>query len=220
MLTKKQQKLLSLLLTCEDANVALAKELALGLKIDLVKMLESEGFFELGFSSPDDFWNPEYHFINRRISNLRALKHFRNDGALNFYDNRLEGLHGAEFSPDIYWLCTSANPMGSLFGLENFPNLTNFYCSSNNLQHLNGIEILTQLTELDCSYNQLTNLAGLENLTELSILNASVNELENLDALLELPNLQELDVTENPKLTKKILKAFQKKQPNCNLIAD
>ena len=89
MLNEQQKKIISLLVTCEEENLELAKKIAQDAKIDLVKMLELEGFFELGFTSPDDFWNPDYCegiFVNHSISNLRAIKYFPNLSELNFYD--------------------------------------------------------------------------------------------------------------------------------------
>ena len=70
--------ILRLLCTCQPDSIALADALAKGLGIDILELLEQEGFFELGLRKPNDFTANllEGDFYYKKAISLKALKYF------------------------------------------------------------------------------------------------------------------------------------------------
>ena len=105
----------------------------------------------------------------------------------------------------------------SVKGLEKLTQLESLHLSHNKLTDLKGLENLTQLKELPLDDNQLTSVKSLENLTQLEGLWLPRNQLTDVKGLKKLTRLTELDLIDNPTLTKAQIAELQKALPNCRI---
>jgi internalin A len=83
-----------------------------------------------------------------------------------------------------------------------------------------GLEKLTQLKELPLDDNQLTDVKGLENLTQLEGLWLPRNQLTDVKGLEKLTRLTELDLIDNPDLTKAQIDELKKVLPKCRIMSN
>jgi Leucine-rich repeat (LRR) protein len=198
MLNPEQSKILTLLCTCQADNIALAETLAKGLNINIIALLEQEGFFELGIMDTSCFSGNllHGHFDRCVISSLRAITYF----------------------PNLRRLNVSGNQLLSLAGLENCIRIKSLSCSNNQLSSLLELKNLTELEYLYCSDNQLISLSGLENCTQLKSLTCGNNQLTDLSPVYRLPDLTDLYISDNPNLTATEIARFCQHQPNCEII--
>ncbi len=241
MLTPDQSKILELLCSCQPDNIALAEALAKGLNINIVELLEQEGFFELGIKRVADIdgWCALGLIDSRNISSLRAIKYFPNLTFLNCDNNTLNNLHGIEYLAELTTFFCSQNSITDMSGIEKLEKLTKIQCHSNLLTNLRGLE---NLKWINCSYNPLDSLLGVEHFTKLTHLECSDTNLKNLNPLKYLTKLEYLDCSENPitdlsplfhlpnlkvlkcngygnkKIAASEIDNFQQQQPNCELI--
>ena len=98
----------------------------------------------------------------------------------------------------------------SVKGLEKLTQLESLHLSQNKLTDVKGLENLTQLKELPLDDNQLTSVKGLENLTQLEGLWNPQNQLTNVKGLKKLTRLTELDLIDNPALTRAQIDELEK----------
>ena len=105
----------------------------------------------------------------------------------------------------------------SVKGLEKLTQLESLHLPHNKLTDMKGLENLTQLKELPLDDNQLTDVKGLEKLTQLEGLWLPRNQLTDLKGLKKLTRLTELDLIDNPDLTKAQIIELQRALPNCKI---
>jgi Leucine-rich repeat (LRR) protein len=139
--------IIRLLCSCQPENIALADALAKGLEINILELLEKEGFFELGIHKPTNFahYLLEGDFSNMEITNLSAIKYFPHLTELDCRNNRLT----------------------SLDGIQHLTNLQELYCYDNQISNLDALQDVYNLQELSCSKNQISSLEPLKNLSKL-----------------------------------------------------
>ena len=142
--------IITLLCSCQPENIALAEVIAEGVGIDIPKLLEAEGFAELGLKNIY-FFTPkllEGYFNQMDISSLQAIKYFPNLTTLNCQ-------------------LSYKKKLTSLAGIEYLTNLQNLSCDWNQINNIDALQRLTKLQILDCSYNEINNLNALKNSTNL-----------------------------------------------------
>ena len=105
----------------------------------------------------------------------------------------------------------------SVKGLEKLTQLESLHLSHNKLTDLRGLENLTQLKELPLDDNQLTSVKGLANLTQLEGLWLPRNQLTDVKGLKKLTRLTELDLIDNPALTRAQIDELKKALPKCDI---
>ena len=105
----------------------------------------------------------------------------------------------------------------SVKGLEKLTQLESLHLSHNKLTDLRGLENLTHLKELPLDDNQLTSVKGLENLTQLEGLWLPRNQLTDVKGLKKLTRLTELDLIDNPALTRSQIDELKKALPKCDI---
>jgi len=108
-------------------------------------------------------------------------------------------------------------PLTSLKGLEKLTQLESLHLPHNKLTDVKGLENLTQLKELPLDDNQLTDVKGLEKLPQLEGLWLPRNQLTDVKGLEKLTRLTELDLIDNPDLTKAQIIELQRALPNCKI---
>ena len=107
------------------------------------------------------------------------------------------------------------NKLTSVKGLETLTQLESLHLPHNKLTDVKGLENLTQLKELPLDDNQLTDVKGLEKLTQLEGLWLPRNQLTDVKGLEKLTRLTELDLIDNPDLTKAQIDQLQEALPKC-----
>jgi Leucine-rich repeat (LRR) protein len=180
MLSSEETHILKLLCTCQPENVALAEALAKGLNINLLGLLEQEGFNELGIYIPSYFgemyFSGNFSGGRAKITNLRALKYFPHLTALK---------------------CSGHNSLCSLEGIEVLTQLKVLNCERNKLTNLDELADLKNIKKIFCDYNPLNNLEVIKQLPLLETFWGEAITLDNLDFFANAIHLQSLDITHN-----------------------
>ena len=124
----------------------------------------------------------------------------------------------------VHWLQLELELDGkqltSVKSLEKLTQLESLHLSHNKLTDVKGLENLMQLKELPLDDNQLTDVKGLENLTQLEGLWLPRNQLTDVKGLKKLTRLTELDLIDNPDLTKAQIDELKKALPKCRILSN
>jgi hypothetical protein len=213
-LRPEETHLLTLLCTCQSENVALAQELAQGLNINLLALLEQEGFVDLGLENFNAhtwayFANKEARFNQLEGQNLRALKYFKHIEVLSFENCRFQTVSGIEFLPNLREFSFTEGLIVDFSGiakvskslkkmtlqLEDNKKMTQV---RKHLKNLLWCEYVPQLEYLNCDYNQgITSLEGIGYLQKLKYLSLSDCNLKSLQGIELCKTLEILYVAKN-----------------------
>ena len=112
------------------------------------------------------------------------------------------------------------NKLANVRVLVHLTQLTELNLSSNLLTDVMGLEKLTNLTSLSLGSNQLTDVKGLEKLMKLEVLWIGENRLTNVKELEKFTQLRELNLRNNPDLTKAQIAELQKALPKCQIFSN
>lgn len=229
MLSPEETHLLKLLCSCQPENIALVQELAGGLEIDLLGILEQEGFFKIGIGTNyldlNAFvWEslygrlarkePRIGFLQLEADNLRFLKHFQPLDmviSLTLRNISFDNLSGLEYLPslqELYFEQSRGEEYVTTY-LRNWsslalasPSLRKISALNANINNLLWCEYVPQIEHLNCSYNPfIRSLKGLEHLKKLKYLNLDYCNLNDLEGIEECEALEELHLSKNSKIS-------------------
>ena len=130
---------------------------------------------------------------------------------------QLTSVKGLEKLTQLTDLHLQGNQLTDVKGLEKLTQLESLHLPHNKLTDVKGLENLTQLKELPLDDNQLTDVKGLENLTQLEGLWLPRNQLTDVKGLKKLTRLTELDLIDNPALTRAQIDELKKALPKCDI---
>lgn len=224
MLNPEQLQILQLLCTCQAENVALAEQIAIGLNINIVELLQKEGFRQLDIIKPEHFvQNKDFiygSFDDLYLENLNIFKYLQSESlrlrhcqvvspeglesltqltSLHIYPQGLKDISNLQYLTRLESLILPACGIHTkdLDAFKNLSKLSFLRIEGNRIESLAPLPGLSGLNYLDCSENLLADLNGVEKLEKLESLECNKNEIKDLKPLKKLPLLGSLSCYKN-----------------------
>lgn len=153
----------------------------------------------------------ELNLINKEISDLTGIEHFRNLEVLNLTNNDIDDVSQLQTLKNLKELNLSFNQIIDLDS-ANFDSITNLSLVSINLDHnlvedeeeiktrLSNIDLLEKFSSIEylsLADNEISDFSPLYSLENLKELNLSENKLKDLDFLEKMSNLEHLNLRDN-----------------------
>ncbi|MCD6090515.1 MAG: leucine-rich repeat domain-containing protein [Bacteroidales bacterium] len=153
---------------------------------------------------------------NRSISDLKPLNKIKHLRTLKVNDTKISDVSPLNSLTYLKEINLSRNPITNLDSLQNLTNLEVLYLNNTLISDLEWLVTLPQIKLLDISSTGIKKLKELYNVIHLKVLIAYNTKISNIKPLEDLPDLVLLKIY-NSNVSQKKVKAFKKKNPNCEV---
>jgi internalin A len=147
----------------------------------------------------------EYLYLNnKQISDLSPLSSLINLQVLHLSENQIRDITPLSSLTNLKGIYLHLNQIRDIRPLATLTNLWLLNLWRNQISDITPLSTLNKLADLDLSDNQIINPVPLSTLTDLSKLVLKGNLINDLTPLSSLKNLTYLNLSNSPKLTRKI----------------
>jgi KaiC/GvpD/RAD55 family RecA-like ATPase len=191
------------------------------------------------FNGNQDFNKNEINLMKSNLTNISALKGFKNFTSLLLYKNQIIDIKPLKEMRTLTRLSLFENQIIDLEPLKNIRGLTSLYLDNNLITDIEPLKELKILIYLDLGNNKIIEIKTLKELKNLNILRLHDNQISDLKPLrnlkklarlylnnnlindtkqlIDISNLEVLDLSGNPLKESQIIE-LRKKLPQTKII--